>query len=562
VLGTRPTAGDTAAAATAVDAPPPPAEPPDTCVSAEPPSIAPGPPHAVAEPPGTAADQSGAVAEPPGTAADPSGAVADSRPDPRAPRNRSACAAPRLTSPAGHRPRTAGHRRRTAGHRPRTAGTAAEPSGTAAEPPSAAAEPPGAVAESVAAARPPRVAGLALPVAFQSLRHPNYRLLWFGTVISSSGDWMDQIALNWLVYQLSGSAVHLALLNLARLAPIFVFTLVGGVIADRAERRRLLFITQAVAMLLALMLATLTVTGLVQIWMVIVIAVGRGIVLSFNQPARQSLISELVPREDLKNAIALNSATLNLTRVLGPTIGGILIATVGVAGAFYLNAITFLAVLYALTLMRFPDRTPRQAKASLLADLAGGLSYLNQRPTLRTLVLLALLPMVFGMPYMTMLTVFASDVLQVGGGGLGLLTACSGIGAVGGALWVAGNAHRLRLGRLMFFGLIGFGATLVVFSLSPWFWVSVVALVAVGAAQQIYMASNNALLQTHVEEEFRGRIVSTLFLNRSMVPLGTVLASIGTTLVGVQATSAVMAAGLLVLALAVSRLAPAARDLE
>jgi MFS transporter, DHA1 family, staphyloferrin A biosynthesis exporter len=548
VLGTRPTAGDTAAAATAVDAPPPPAEPPDTCVSAEPPSIAPGPPHAVAEPPGTAAD--------------PSGAVADSRPDPRAPRNRSACAAPRLTSPAGHRPRTAGHRRRTAGHRPRTAGTAAEPSGTAAEPPSAAAEPPGAVAESVAAARPPRVAGLALPVAFQSLRHPNYRLLWFGTLISSSGDWMDQIALNWLVYQLSGSAVHLALLNLARLAPIFVFTLVGGVIADRAERRRLLFITQAVAMLLALMLATLTVTGLVQIWMVIVIAVGRGIVLSFNQPARQSLISELVPREDLKNAIALNSATLNLTRVLGPTIGGILIATVGVAGAFYLNAITFLAVLYALTLMRFPDRTPRQAKASLLADLAGGLSYLNQRPTLRTLVLLALLPMVFGMPYMTMLTVFASDVLQVGGGGLGLLTACSGIGAVGGALWVAGNAHRLRLGRLMFFGLIGFGATLVVFSLSPWFWVSVVALVAVGAAQQIYMASNNALLQTHVEEEFRGRIVSTLFLNRSMVPLGTVLASIGTTLVGVQATSAVMAAGLLVLALAVSRLAPAARDLE
>jgi MFS transporter, DHA1 family, staphyloferrin A biosynthesis exporter len=562
VLGTRPTAGDTAAAATAVDAPPPPAEPPDTRVSAEPPSIAPGPPHAVAEPPGTAAD--------------PSGAAADSRPDP-ARRGTGPLAlppgspAPPATAPeppgtAAEPPATAPEPPATAPEPPGTAteppATAAEPPGAAAEPPGAAAEPPGAVAESVAAARPPRVAGLALPVAFQSLRHPNYRLLWFGTVISSSGDWMDQIALNWLVYQLSGSAVHLALLNLARLAPIFVFTLVGGVIADRAERRRLLFITQAVAMLLALMLATLTVTGLVQIWMVIVIAVGRGIVLSFNQPARQSLISELVPREDLKNAIALNSATLNLTRVLGPTIGGILIATVGVAGAFYLNAITFLAVLYALTLMRFPDRTPRQAKASLLADLAGGLSYLNQRPTLRTLVLLALLPMVLGMPYMTMLTVFASDVLQVGGGGLGLLTACSGIGAVGGALWVAGNAHRLRLGRLMFFGLIGFGATLVVFSLSPWFWVSVVALVAVGAAQQIYMASNNALLQTHVEEEFRGRIVSTLFLNRSMVPLGTVLASIGTTLVGVQATSAVMAAGLLVLALAVSRLAPAARDLE
>src|ERR1700730_18755451 len=220
-------------------------------------------------------------------------------------------------------------------------------------------------------ARPQR-----LPAALQSLRHSNYRLLWFGTLISSSGDWMDQIALNWLVYQLSGSAVQLAILNLARLAPIFVFTLVGGVVADRAERRRLLFTTQAVAMLLAFILATLTITGLVQIWMVLVVAVGRGIVLSFNQPARQSLISELVPREDLKNAIALNSATLNLTRVLGPTIGGLLIATVGVAGAFYLNAATFLAVLYALALMRFPDRVPRKAPTGMLSDLAGGLSYL------------------------------------------------------------------------------------------------------------------------------------------------------------------------------------------
>jgi MFS family permease len=401
-----------------------------------------------------------------------------------------------------------------------------------------------------------------LPAALQSLRHRNYQLLWIGSIISNSGDWMDQIALNWLVYQLSGSAVQLAFLNLARLAPIFVFTLIGGVIADRAERRRLLFTTQAVAMMLAFILATLTITGLVQIWMVLVIAVGRGIVLSFNQPARQSLISELVPREDLKNAIALNSATLNLTRVLGPTIGGVLIATVGVAGAFYLNAASFLAVLYALALMRFPERAPRHKKTSMLADLAGGLSYLRQRPTLRTLVLLALLPMVLGMPYMTMLTVFASDVLKVGGGGLGLLTACSGIGAVSGALWVAANAHRARLGRLMFFGLTGFGATLVVFALSPWFWLSVTALIAVGAAQQIYMASNNALIQTNVEEEFRGRIVSTLFLNRSMVPLGTVLAGIGTQLVGVQATSAAMAAGLLLLALTMSRLAPAARELE
>jgi MFS transporter, DHA1 family, staphyloferrin A biosynthesis exporter len=401
-----------------------------------------------------------------------------------------------------------------------------------------------------------------LPSALQSLRHRNFQLLWIGSIISNSGDWMDQIALNWLVYQLSGSAIQLAILNFARLAPIMVFTLVGGVIADRAERRRLLFVTQAVAMVLAFVLATLTATGLVQIWMVLVIAVGRGIVLSFNQPARQSLISELVPRVDLKNAIALNSATINLTRVLGPSIGGLLIATVGVAGAFYLNAISFLAVLWALVLMRFPERVPRKKRTSMLAELGGGLAYLSTRPTLRTLVLLALVPFILGMPYMTMLTVFASDVLKVGGGGLGVLTACSGVGAVGGALWVAANAQHVRLGRLMFVGLVGFGATLVVFALSPWFWVSVGALVAVGASQQIYMSSNNALIQTNVEEEYRGRIISTLFLNRGLVPLGTVLAGVGTQLVGVQTTSAAMAAGLLLLALTMSRLAPAARDLE
>ena len=407
-----------------------------------------------------------------------------------------------------------------------------------------------------------KVGSRRLPTALRSLRHRNYRLLWIGTVISNSGDWMDQIALNWLVYSLSGSAVQLAFLNVARLAPIFVFTLVGGVIADRTERRRLLFTTQFVAMVLAFLLATLTVTGVVQIWMVILIAVGRGIVLSFNQPARQSLISDLVPREDLKNAIALNSATLNLTRVLGPTIGGLLIATVGVAGAFYLNALSFVAVLYGLALMRFPERAPRSHKTSVLSDLSGGLAYLNRRPTLRTLVMLALVPMVLGMPYQTMLTVFASDVLSVGAGGLGILTACSGAGAVMGAMWVAANAHRVKLGGLMFVGLIGFGAMLCLFALSSWFWISVVALVGVGAGQQVYMASNNALIQTNVEEEYRGRIVSTLFLNRSMVPLGTVIAGLGAELVGVQETTAVMAAGLIMLALTVARLVPAARNLE
>src|SRR5438105_7576480 len=188
--------------------------------------------------------------------------------------------------------------------------------------------------------------------------------------------------------------------------------------------------------------------------------------------------------------------------------------------------------------MRFPPRVAKARSGSVLGELGGGLKYLSRVPTLRTLVVLALVPFVLGMPYVTMLTVFASDVLQVGAGGLGLLTACSGVGAVSGALWVASHAHRVRLGRLMLVGMICFGATIVVFSLSNWFWLSVLMLVAVGASQQIYMASNNALIQTSVEEEYRGRVLSTLFLNRGMVPLGTLIAGVGTSIFGVQPTLA------------------------
>ena len=404
----------------------------------------------------------------------------------------------------------------------------------------------------LAADSEPRPGRFALPSALASLRHRNYRLLWIGSVISNSGDWMDQVALNWLVYQLTGSGVSLGLLNLCRLLPILVFTLIGGVVADRVERRRLMFTTQTAAMVLAFVLAILVSTGLVQFWMVLVIAIGRGVALSFNQPARQSLISELVPRNSLQNAIALNSATLNLTRVLGPTIGGLLIITVGVAGAFYVNGASFIAVLYALALMRFPERRAR-VHGGMLTDLVGGIRYVAAHPSLRTLVILALAPMVFGMPYMTMLTVFASDVLNVGGSGLGLLTACTGLGAMSGALFVASRSATGNRRALMLWGLVGFGLSLLVFAASRWLLVSAALLVATGFFQQLYNALNNTLLQEDADEAYRGRVVSTLFLNRGMVPLGTMLAGFGSDLIGPQLTTGAMAAVLVLIALLIAR---------
>jgi MFS transporter, DHA1 family, staphyloferrin A biosynthesis exporter len=376
-------------------------------------------------------------------------------------------------------------------------------------------------------------------------------------MISSSGDWMDQIAFNWLVYDLTGSAVYLGLVNLCRMAPILVFTLIGGVVADRVERRRLLFVTQTIAMILAFVLALLVSTGIVQIWMVMVIAAGRGITMSFNQPARQSLISELVPPRDLMNAIALSSATQNLTRVIGPAIGGVLIATVGVAGAFYLNSASFLAVLWGLVLMEFGQRL-RRPHTTMLSDLIGGFNYLRREPSLLTLVLLALIPMVFGMPYMAMLTVFAKDVLKVGSTGLGLMTSCAGIGAVAGALTIASMGSNRRQVQIMLAGLVGFGASLLAFSASSWLWLSIPSLLLVGATRQVYMTSNNSLIQTKVSPEYRGRVLSTIFLDRGLVPLGTIMAGAGTEWFGPQVGLGGLAFMLLLLALAASRWAPAA----
>jgi MFS family permease len=396
--------------------------------------------------------------------------------------------------------------------------------------------------------------------SFSSLRYRNYRLLWFGNLVSNTGDWMDQISFNWLVYTLTDSAVWLAAVNLCRFVPILIFTLIGGVVADRFERRKMMFVTQSAAMILALLLAGLVATGSVTLWMVMAIAVGRGIMNSFNQPAKQSLVSELVPEHELRNAIALNSAQFNITRVFGPSLGGLLIATVGVEGAFVLNGLSFIAVLWSLALMRFPERKARPAKGGMVSDLVEGVHYLQRTPTLGMLVLLALIPVVLGNPYLTMLTVFARDVLHVGGGGLGLLTSCSAIGSILGAVAV-GVIDAPRRGVFMMSALVIFGVALLVFAFSTWLPLSLLALLLVGLGQQSYMTMNNSVVQETVEEQYRGRVMSMIFLNRGMAPLGTMMAGLITAAAGAQWAIGGMAAALVVLALGVSRFIPAIRRL-
>jgi len=389
---------------------------------------------------------------------------------------------------------------------------------------------------------------LRLPAALSSLHHRNYRLLWFGNLVSISGDWMDQVAFSWLVYAMTHSTVALAMVNVCRAGPILVFTLIGGVVADRIERRRLMFTTQSISMGFAFLLAGLLSLGLLRVWMAFAIAVGRGITNSFNQPARQSLISELVPVADLANAVALNSATLNLTRVIGPALGGVLIATIGVQGAFYLNGLSFIAVLASLAMMRFPEQKQRRSSAGMFSELTAGLRYLRGEPALRTLVILALVPMVLGQPYQTMLTVFARDVFKSGGFGLGVMQSTAALGALCGAMMVASSRNTRRFNQQMLMGLAGFGGFLVLFAVSPSMYVGVPMLIMAGFANQTYQTSNNTLVQLNVSEEYRGRVLSTLFLQRGMVPLGTMLAGVATTAVGPRWTVGGMAFALVLMA--------------
>ncbi len=407
----------------------------------------------------------------------------------------------------------------------------------------------------------PRFSPRRWPV-FASLGHRNYLLLWIGSLFSNTGDWMDQVALNWLVWSLTHDPFALGLLNACRALPILGFTLFGGALADRVERRRLLQSTQSLGMILAFVLAGLVWLGAVQFWQVLAIGTLRGILLSFNQPTRQALISELVPRADLTNAVALNSATINTTRVFGGALAGVLIGIVGVAGCFFLNGLSFVAVVWALALMQIPPRPAGRARQGIVRAVGEGLSYIRREPALAGLVLAGLVPMVFGMPYMTLLPVFADQVLGIGNEGYGLMVALTGVGALVGALAVAALGTFRHKGRLMLGVMTGFGLMLILFALSGWTPLSLVLLLGVGCGSTTYLALNNTLLQMHSSEEMRGRVLSVFFLNRGLVPLGTMLAGFAAGLVGAQLTVAAMGGAIIVLALTIAARVPIIRALE
>lgn len=383
--------------------------------------------------------------------------------------------------------------------------------------------------------------------AFSALGHRNYRLMWTGTLVSNTGDWMDQVALNWLVVSTTGSPFHLALVNLCRGLPILLFVLIGGAMADRLPRRRLMMLTQAAAMALAVFLAIMVLWAGAPLWAILLVATGRGIFTAFNMPVRHSLISELVPRSDLPNAIALHSMTVNLTKILGPALAGVIIGTLGTGACFALNAASFVVVIGSLQAMRFPPEPARPLSLSIGRSILEGMAYVRADRTVFLLVVIALVPTFFGQPYLSMLTLFAHNVFQIGPEGLGLLTAFAAGGSVAGALMLASLPKVAASGWWMMAFLIGFGALLIAFAANAFLLAAPVLLVVIGAFHIAYNAANNTILQMRVPNEVRGRVISILMLNRGLVQLGTAATAAVAGVVGVR--WAMAANGLIILVL-------------
>ena len=320
---------------------------------------------------------------------------------------------------------------------------------------------------------------------------------------------MQQVAQSWLVYRLTHSSELLGLVSFFGQIPVLLLAPIGGAVADRINRHRIVVWTQTSAMILAFLLAALTLTGLVRVWHVFVLGALVGVVNAFDIPARQSFMVDMVGREDLMNAIALNSSMVNGARVVGPAVAGAVVAAVGEGWCFLLNGVSFMAVIGGLLLMRLaPPKRPARAAGSAVADIMEGFRYVARTAPVRALLLLLGIVSFTAMPYSVLMPVFADRILHGGAAGLGLLMGAAGVGALIGALSLAARNTVRGLGTWVATATLAFGIALVLFSLSRTFWLSVALLVPVGATMMVEMAASNTLIQVMVPDALRGRVMA------------------------------------------------------
>ncbi len=381
------------------------------------------------------------------------------------------------------------------------------------------------MSDRVATSAIPGPAPSRLRLALRALKHRNFRLFFAGQLVSLVGTWMQTVSQAWLVYRLTNSAVLLGFVGFASQIPVFLLAPVGGTIADRAHRRRVVVATQAASMVLALALAVLTLTGAVKVWHIFVLAALLGVVNAVDIPARQAFVVEMVGRDDLMNAIALNSSMFNGARIVGPAVAGILVASIGEGWCFLANGLSYIAVIAGLLAMRVPASAASGKVSSTLEHMAEGFRFVARTAPVKALLLLLGVISFVGMPYAVLMPVFAERILHRGASGLGILMGASGVGALAGSLALAARRGILGLGTWVAFAAGGFGVSLALFAASKTFWLSVALLVPVGFTMMLEMASSNTLIQAMVPDSLRGRVMalySMMFMG--MAPLGSLAA--------------------------------------
>lgn len=392
------------------------------------------------------------------------------------------------------------------------------------------------------------VGKVSLRHTFRALRHRNYRLFFYGQLVSLVGTWMQQTAMSWLVYQLTGSEFLLGAVAAAGSAPMMLFSMWGGSLADRHPKRSILVATQTAQMLLAFAIAVAVWASAAPPWLIVVIAAINGVAMGFDMPARQAFIVEMTSREDLLNAVSLNSSIVNGARVLGPALAGLLIGSLGAAWCFLLNGVSFMAVIVGLLLMRLPAHVPATVITSARAHALGGIYYVMRHARVRTILALFGTVGIFGWSYGVLMPAFARDQLQLGAHGYGALMSANGVGALLGALAVATLGHVYPPRNVALGGVWLFAAMLLALAFDRNFFLALAILMASGFGMMLFFSTSSTVLQTIVPDDMRGRVMGVWALVfGAMVPLGSLEAG---TLAHWFGTPAAIAIGAVVCAIA------------
>jgi MFS family permease len=364
----------------------------------------------------------------------------------------------------------------------------------------------------------------------RALRHRNYRLFVGGQTVSLVGTWITRVATSWLVYRLTGSELLLGVVGFCGQIPTLLIAPFAGVLVDRWDRRRLLVITQLLSMLQSAVLGVLTLEGLITVRWLLLLQIVQGVINAFDTPARQAFVVEMVEdRADLPNAIAMNSSMVNGSRIIGPSIGGLLIAAFGEGWCFVVDALSYVFVVVSLLMMRLPRGGVARVEARVLDELRAGLQYVAGSAPIRTALVVLSIVSAMAMPYTVLMPAYVAHVLGGGPNTLGLLMTASGVGALAGALYLAGRTTVVGLGRVVTYATLAFGAAMIAFAFARTEWMALLVLPIVGGAFMVQMAATNTVLQTLVEDRLRGRVMAFY----TMAFFGT--APIGSLLAGVAA---------------------------